>query len=177
MATPSASKLDRISPETLASNPRASLQSWKRYEAIVVSAFRFHPRTYVFTPSSHSPATVASRLRDAIRGCLAFSYDSPISASDLSRWYTEIIIKHTKDAVLIGPVAAVTSEILESREDARTFSFHTLTLDEIIAFTVLLSHGRISGPVTIFQPPDISQLPPQPNVEVMKRLDNSVVLF
>ncbi len=170
-------KLDRIDPVALASNPRASLQSWKRYEAVVVAAYRMHPRTYVFSPASHSPSTVASRLRDAVRGCLAFSYDSPISPADLARWYSEIIVKHTKTEVLVGPPEAVTSEITESREDARSFSYHSLSLDEIIAFTVLLSHGRFSGPVTIFQPPDISQLPPQPNVEVMKRLDGSLVLF
>lgn len=173
----STAKLDRIDAAALSSNPRATLQAWKRYEPIVLAAFRMHPRTYVFSPSSLSTATVASRLRDAIRGALAFSYDSTISPTELSAWYSQIIIKHTKTEVLVGPPEAVTSEITESREDARSFSYHTLSFDELIAFTVLLSHGRISGPVTIFQPPDISQLPPQPNVEVMKRTDGSLVLF
>lgn len=177
---PFMSKLDRIDPALLQHNPRASLSSWLRYERIAVAAYRQHPKPYTFSSSSHAPSTIASRFRDAVRGAIAFGYpcdNGAISTQTLQDWWAEVIIKPLGDHVILGPVKEVVEELQVSREDRRNLSFHEATLDEIIAFSVLLSSGKLTGPVTIFQPPDISQLPSRDNVEVMPRLDGSLVLM
>src|SRR5215468_1793852 len=97
-------KLDRIDPQRLASNPRATLQSWLKYRDVVLSAIRQHPKPYIYHPVSMTPSSVASKMRDAIRGKLAFSYPDPdVTDFDLARWYSEIVIKHDKENVFIGP--------------------------------------------------------------------------
>lgn len=173
-------KLDRIDPATLQHNPRASLAAWSRYERIAVAAFRQHPRPYTCRSNTHAASAVATRLRDAIRGAICFGYpiaNGEISTADLTSWWGETIVKPCSDHVIVGPPKAVIEEMQISREDPRAFSFHDLTLDELIAFTVLLSSGRIEGPVTVYQPPDISQLPPRDNVELLSRPDGSLVLM
>lgn len=174
-------KLDRIDVESLASNPRATFSAWKKYEPIVLAAFAQHPRPYIYQPSSLAPTTVASRLRDAIRGAIAFSYCEPtIPVEELKRWYSEIIIKNDNSQVYVGP-AEQTQETLigaaKSTTPASPYVYTHLTLDEVIAFTVLLSTGRILGPVTVTSPPDLSLLPQRPNVEVLTRPDGSVILL
>lgn len=174
------SKLDRIDPTALQHNPRASLLSWCRYEKVTIAAFRQHPKPYIFQPSSLAPCTVASRIRDAIRGAIAFSYpidSGAISTATLSKWWDDVVVKSAGEHVIIGPTKEVMAELQVSREDKRNLSFHDASLDEIIAFSVLLSSGKLTGPVTIFQPPDTSQLPPRANVEVLQRVDGSLVLM
>jgi hypothetical protein len=173
-------KLDRIDPKVLASNPRASYAAWMKYEPIVIAAFRQHPKTFVYSPTSMTPSSVASKMRDAVRGMLAFAYPCPIPVLDLANWYNEIIIKHDKEAVYIGVPEKVKSVIRgeqRSPDSASNLIFPTLTFEEVSAFTLLLSTARILGPILIQNPPDLSLLPKRPNVEMMVRNDGSLVLL
>lgn len=173
-------KLDRISASDLQHNPRASLSSWLKYENIVVAAYHQHPKPYEFHPVSHKSTTVCSRIRDAIRGAICFGYpiDSErISTDDLSLWWKEVVVKPCGEVVLIGLPKTVDEEIKVSKESSGTFQFTTLTLEEILAFNVLLSTGRILGPVTVFNPPDVSMVPQRENVDMMQRVDGSLILM
>lgn len=172
-------KLDNIDPQRLANNPRATLQSWLKYRDVVLSAMNQHPRPFIYQPISMTPSSVASKLRDAVRGKLAFNYpDNEISDLDLARWYSEIVVKHDKENVFIGPPEEVKKTLIGStpRSD-HELNFPTLSFEEVSAFTLLLSGGRITGPIRISQPPDISLLPQRPNVEMLRRNDGSLVLI
>lgn len=172
-----AAKLDRLAPEDLKGNSRATLGAWLKYEPIVKAAYANHPKSFTYQPTSMAASTVATRLRDAIRGAIAFDYPSEISNLDLRRWYAEVVIKHTDDQVFIGPVDQVVSAVHGFAVSKDPFIFEHLTLDELIAFTILLSSGRVVGPVCITHPPDISMLPTRDNVEVIPRADGSLLLL
>lgn len=172
-------KLDRTTPESLRGNPRATLLSWQKYEQIVKAAIEVHPKSYVYPCSSLRPTTVASRLRDAIRGKIAFDYPSELSTNAVTRWYSEIIIKFDIENVYIGPLEKVT-EVLEGHGQIRgesVMSFPTLSFEEVAAFALLLANGRVQGPVHIHQPPDISLLSERPNLEKIQREDGSLILI
>jgi hypothetical protein len=127
-----------------------------------------------------SPVTVCSRLRDAIRGKLAFDYPSEIPTEDLSRWYGQIVIKSDTEQVLIGPLEEIKSSVQGTAvgvTKSADMVFAELSFEEITAFTLLLSTGRVVGPVLIQKPPDISLLTARPNVELMNRPDGSLVLL
>jgi len=172
-------KLDNIDPQRLAGNPRATLQSWLKYRDVVLSAFRQHPKPFIYTPTSMAATSVASKLRDAVRGKLAFSYpDGEVSDFELAKWYSEIVVKHDKENVYIGPPEGVKRSLTGSTPASTSeLKFPTLSFEEVSAFTLLLSGGRIVGPVLILQPPDLSLLPPRPNVEMLRRPDGSLVLI
>lgn len=172
------SKLDRIDPAQLAHNPRATVTQWLRFQPVVVAAFRQHPRPFTYVPKSMSPATVASRMRDAIRGAICFSYPSDIPITDLAQWWEHSSIRHTTKEVVIGPI---TSDVLPALECLNTpsptgFHFDSLSFEELVAFSLLLDSGRIVGPVVVDSPPDISLLPPRNNVEVLHRGTQLVLL-
>lgn len=178
MSKPSSYKLARTTPESLQGNPRASFAAWKRYEPIVLAAFAQHPRPYIYQPTSMSATTVASRLRDAIRGAIAFEHQNQIPADLFRSWFTEIIIKQEGEQVYIGPPGE-TAQILEGSvpQKTRDLCFDSLSFEEIVAFCILLSTGRLHGPVKIQHPPDISVLPERQNVEILPREDGSLVLL
>lgn len=173
-------KLDNIDPQRLASNPRATLQSWLKYRDVVRTAMLQHPKPYVYTPTSMATSSVASKLRDAVRGKLAFNYPDPeVNNLDLARWYSEIIVKHDLAGnVYIGPPEAVKTTLEGSSPSNRAeLTYPTLAFEEVSAFVILLSGGRLSGPIKIMQPPDISILPRLPNVEILTKPDGSLVLI
>lgn len=175
-----ARKLDRINPATLAANPRAKLPSWLKYREIVTAAFRMHPKTYVYTPANRSPQTIVNHMRDAVRGCLAFEYPCEIAHTDLLRWYDEVVFKATDDEVIIGPPVGIESHLSgidNGGSTPQSYKYDTLTFEEICAFTVLLSTGRINGPVQILHPPDITLIPERPNVELLPQSDGSLVML
>lgn len=172
-------KLDRIDPTALATNPRATLSAWKRYEPTVLAAMAQHPRPYVFRPSNMAPSTVASRLRDAIRGKLAFDHESVRSVDEVRRWYAEVVVKSDLAQVYIGPLEKVT-EILAGDHVSTTpapFSFDSLSFEEVSAFALLLSTGRLNGPVEIRCAPDLTLLPMRPNVEQITKPDGTLLLI
>lgn len=167
-------KLERLDPVKLASNPRASVSSWLKYKDIVLGAIAQHPRPYVYKPSNMTPSSVASKIRDAIRGAITFGYEG-IPHIDLARWWTEIVVKYDNENVYIGPFEEV-SEVLtgESLTKDSGYTYPTLSFEEVAAFQILLSNGRLLGPIKIFQPPDITLLPQRPNVALMPRPDGSL---
>ncbi len=172
-------KLDNIDPQRLANNPRATLQSWLKYRDVVLSAIRSHPKPFIYQPVNMAASSVASKLRDAVRGKLAFNYPDPdITDNTLAKWYSEIVVKHDKENVFIGPPDAVRTTLTGATPyDGHEMSFPTLSFEEVSAFTLLLSGGRIIGPVKITQPPDLSLLTKRPNVEILSRPDGSLVLI
>jgi hypothetical protein len=172
-------KLDNIDPQRLAGNPRATLTSWLKYRDVVIMAMRQHPKPYIYTPTSMAASSVASKLRDAVRGKLAFDYPDPeVSNLDLARWYSEIVVKHDRENVYIGPPEEVKTTLIGATPNSATeLTFPTLSFTEVSAFVILLSGSRLSGPIKIMQPPDISLLPNLPNVEILTKPDGSLVLI
>lgn len=177
---PRLSKLDRIDPSSLLHNPRATQGAWLKYEPIILAAFKQHPRPYIFSPSSMSPVSVCSKARDAVRGKLAFDYPSEVSTPDLQRWYSEVIFKVLEESVYIGPPQTSTDSLEgqgNTKSSASSLSFSELSFEEISAWALLISNGRFKGSVTVLYPPDLSLLPPRPNVEMMSKPDGSLVLL
>lgn len=174
-------KLERIDAKDLIGNPRCRLPAWLRYQHIVEEAYRRHPRPYIYRPPNMSALTVTSQLRDAIRGAIAFGHPSSIPVPDLIAWYSQIIIKHLDGEVYIGtPEERAVVPLLPTVAAPTVsdpYSFDTLSLEELIAFTILLSTNRVRGPVTVHQPPSFDMLPPRPNVEVITKPDGSLVLL
>lgn len=157
----------------LASNPRASFSAWTRYAPFVYAAFRLHPQPYAFTPKNLSPASVCSKLRDAIRGCIEFSYASDVSTSDLRNWWEETSVTFTLTEVIIGPKRRLG---LPAVAVLSLYTYPTLSPNEVRAFLVLLSTGRIRGPITVVSPPEMD-IPRVANVEVVKRSDGTLILI
>lgn len=138
-----------------------------------------HPKPFIYQPTSMTPSSVASKLRDAVRGKLAFNYpDQEISDLALARWYSEIVVKHDKENVFIGPPEEVKRTLVGTTPKSdHELNFPTLSFEEVSAFTLLLSGGRITGPIVVRQPPDLSLLTLRPNVEMLQRKDGSLVLL
>lgn len=172
-------KLDRLDPDSLRGNRRASLPSWLKYQDIVLAAFRLHPQPYTFRPQGLSPLTVATRLRDAIRGALAFGHPCEIPQPDLLRWYSEVIIKSDESSVYVGPPPKnVPSPVEVAKETpSSSFSYDSLSFEEVAAFAVLLSSGRVRGPVEVRNPPDLSLLPERQNVEFYRPPTGGLVIL
>lgn len=175
-----------IDPAALVDNPRATFREWKRYETCVVAAIVSHPKPYIFSPISVRPTTFVSRIRDAIRGCIAFNYpiisDTIITHDELSKWWSQVVVKHDNNHVFIGTPervsGAMTGEVFDATPaSTTTLSFPSLSMEELIAFTVLISTGRLTGPVLITSPPDISLIPERPNVEMVPRQDGSLLIL
>lgn len=176
LVTTFSAKLSRISMESLAGNPRATLSSWLKYEPVVLAAYRQHPKPYSYRPANMSSATVSSRLRDAVRGMLAFCYSCEVPHDALLAWYSEVKIRHDGTNVIIGPLEKNPSQLEGEGSDLPLYSFKELSLEEIVAFTVLISGNRISGPIYIASPPDVSLLPIRGNVEIVKKEDGTLML-
>lgn len=172
-------KLDNIDPQRLAGNPRATPSAWLKYRDVVLMAMRQHPRPYIYTPTNMAASSVASKLRDAVRGKLAFNYpDAEITDFDLARWYSEIVVKHDRENVYIGPPEEVKTTLIGgSPSSSKELVFPTLSFEEVAAFTILLSNGRLVGPIRVQQPPDLSLLPRRPNVEIINRDNGELVLI
>ena len=172
-------KLDRIDPNHLAGNPRATLSAWLAYEQLVLAAYKMFPKAYVWRPTNKTPSTVSTRLRDAIRGKIAFDYPSEISTPQLANWYSQIVIKYTKEHVYIGPPEGVQSVLEGSSvtKNSAGFVYPELSFEEVAAFQLLISNGRLADPVTVIRPPDLTLLPPRVNVEVLNRPDGSIVMI
>lgn len=171
-------KSSSFDPVLLASNPRATLAAWLRFEHIILAAMATHPRPYVFHPNGLSTQTVVSRIRDAVRGAIAFGHCSKQSVENLKTWWAETSVRHINDAVVIGPLKKGEPVPLEGVDKSDTLlSFTALSLEEVMAFQLLLSTGRLSGPVIIKTPPDLSLLPSRENVEILPREDGSVVML
>lgn len=170
-------KLDRLDPALLAHNPRATLRAWKEYEHIVLAAHKHHPQVFVYEPPGKTPATVASRLRDAIRGAIAFGYCDSLAPEALLAWYGETTITHNSFSVRIGPRGSDEVVPLTPAQDREVgLEFTSLTLSELNAFVLLLGNGRIQGPVIVHKY-DTTGMLEHANVEKMYRPNGTLVLL
>lgn len=174
-------KLDRIDPISLASNRRATLNAWLKFEPIIVAAFRQHPKPYVYRPTAMSPFSVCSKARDALRGKLAFDYPCEVSNDDLRRWYAEVVFKNDNENVYIGLPKMIQEELKGNAvapQVPKSLTFPTLSFEEIAAFNILISNNRLAGwTIHVVNPPDISLLSERPNVQLIRRNDGSLVLL
>lgn len=178
-------KSSRLDPSKLLGNPRATFAAWKKYETMALASYHAYPNAYVWEPDGMAPCTVATRLRDAIRGCLAFKH--PISEvyeithADLESWFDQVVFKYTDMRVLVGPPQKVIDELegaqVGSLQERKGLTFPSLDFEEVNAFLLLLSRGRLVGPIIIHSPPDISLLSERPNVEAVPRPDGSLLLL
>ena len=168
-----------LDQDNLRGNPRATLASWLRYESIVISAYRQHPTPFRYQPTNMAASTVCSRIRDAIRGKLAFNYPCVIDSEALRTWYASVIVRYSENQVYIGvpgQYLAPLTGIITGKPTESTHLYSSLSLEEVIAFTILISSGRILGPVVIQHPPDISLVPDRPNVDLIPRPDGGLAI-
>lgn len=177
-----ASKSDRLDPALLSSNPRATLPMWTRFAPIVEKAMAQHPKPFLYRPSGLAPGTVLIGIRDAIRGAIAFDYyGDAVRTSALATFFDEVIIKQLGDSIYIGQrnkIPKTVSPLIPADGDTvAPLTFPSLSFEEVAAFTLLLSNGRLSGPVRITNPPDLSLLPERTNCEVIPAADGSVTLL
>jgi hypothetical protein len=88
------------------------------------------------------------------------------------------VVKHDRENVYIGPPEEVKTTLTGATPlSATELTFPTLSFEELSAFTLLLSGSRISGPIKVIQPPDLSLLTKRPNVELLTNKDGSIVLI
>lgn len=167
-----------LDPTSLAANPRASLPAWLRYSDIVLRAYNTRPHKFTYIPTSHSTASVASKLRDAIRGKLAFDYPFSVPNDALKEWWGNVVVTFDKEKVYIGAPEKRTIEVHGSANIIGVLHFTTLSLEELCAFEYLLDHGRIKGPIHIDHPVETFFNTPSPlNVERITRPDGSLILL
>jgi hypothetical protein len=172
-------KLNHLRPSSLSSNPRASLSSYLRFRDTIESAASGHPLPHVCIPSSLAPSTFISRIRDAVSGLLAFDYPCSVDKDRLSLWWSEVVVAPdptNPKAVIIGPKTSVVEKVNAPTPIPQgMMSFTTLVQDEFDAFCLLLSRGRIQGPVHVKD--GGWSYATAPNVEVLRRPDGSIVLI
>lgn len=171
-------KDQRLDPARLRDNPRATIAAWQRFESVVRAARQRFPSPYIYSPSNIQPTTAATRLRDAIRGAIAFNYLDDLDATaSLREWYNSVEIRNTTTSVTIGPRTrdAVPLEGVESTPSG--YSYASLSHEETAAFCTLLNTGKLLGPVTIGSPPNTDLLSSYPNVQFLPRPDGSLVLL
>jgi hypothetical protein len=176
-------KLQRITASALANNPRCTLRAWLRYKPVVEAAMATFPRPYIYTPQNLAATSVCTKVRDAIRGalCPEFAYEPEDFRKKLHAWYASIVVKQAGKTVILGPPSRQLTQLsLVGSGDCgstNSLTFPNLSLPELDAFSLLLSHNRISGPIIVTSPPDITGLVPRPNVEILTPEDGSVVLI
>lgn len=171
------SKLDRIDPQLLQGNPRATRRSWEFYEPVVLAAFDRHPNPYVYRPLNRTPGTAAAAIRDAIRGKLAFHYPSSVDPALLASWYDSIVVKAVGEYVYIGTPEEVKETLKGIVASGKELYYPTLELHELLAFLTLLSSQRLTGPLVVRHPPNITTLPPYPNLEILTKPDGSLFVL
>lgn len=161
---------------TLATNPRASIRAWSRYRETVHAARRQHPETFVVTPTSFSPATFTSQLRDAVRGCIAFDYEGDGEA--LSLWWQQVVVRFDEKKVYIGPPPKKTDEAAEFLKERKgELSFDSLDLEEAQAFRLLLSRGRLICSVHVRHPQGLEVMQSVNNCELSNQPDGSLLML
>lgn len=171
-------KLTRVSAESLKGNPRATYAAWQKYEPIVKEAYSLHPQGYTFKPHNMASATVSSRLRDAVRGAIAFEFCSTIDVQDLARWFDEVIISHTVDSVYIGPKVRSVTAVNVSEVGAEPVRLH-FPETTFRAYATLINSGEVL--TLVFAPPigyDPNVLAEEyPNVSVMLNKQGNYTMF
>lgn len=105
---------------------------------------------------------------------LAFSYPSSVPHETLLSWYSEVVIRFDSTHVHIGPKVPL-EEVLEVNiHTLGALEFDELSLPELEAFALLLSHGKIQGPI-IVKTGEFSSL--LPNLIIKHREDGALILL
>lgn len=178
-------KLDNLDPASLSSNPRATESAWRRYEKMILAAYNHRPKPFIIVASLYnlSPHTLCSRIREAIRGKLAFDYPSEVSAAELKAWYHHNTVSYTIDTVIIGPKSKLVNPPLEPppTQNHSDLQFDSLNVEEFMAFAFLVNSGKLQGPVLIRRL-DTSidwqaRLSGLSNIQILNRPDGSTVLI
>jgi hypothetical protein len=159
MATPNPVKLELRS---VSNNPRCTLAAWQRYAPSVLAAYWASPEPYIFKLPGFSVQSVVSKLRDAVRGKLAFDYPCPVSNEALASWWADTIVKPYGDEVYIGPRPVKQTEPIEPEsKNKNPYFFRTMSQRHAAMFAELLNAGLVQGPITIRRveaDPDISSM-------------------
>lgn len=174
------SKLDRIDPKVLSTNPRATEPCWLKFRPLVLAAMAVHPKVYMYRPQNMSVMSVESKIRDAIRGKLAFGYAGEPGTAQLLSWWEEVVVKTDDSYVYIGPPKSITIILRgESADPALSngYSFSTLSFEEVAAFATLLSTGKLLGPVRVQLPPNLDNFTVRQNVEMVNQPDGSLLML
>lgn len=169
------SKLSRLDPSSLSTNPRCTLSSWSRYRKIVLSAYHAFPTPYLFTPTSCSPAFFTTRCRDAIRGCLAFEFEPDLTSSLLS-WWGKTILREEGEKVAFRPAERQPAPV-QGNEPQSKFTFKQLRPDEFGSFLLLLSRGLLEGPITVLEPAGLNIPLEVYNCEVIHTDDGKLIIL
>lgn len=172
-------KLDHLSASSLSTNPRATFIAYSRFRDTIEAAALSHPAPFACVPQNLEPSTFISRFRDAVRGLLAFDYPCSVDSVTLRRWWSEVIVSPdpgNPKGVIIGPKKSV----VEKAEATPSLpiemkSFISLTPEEFDAFCLLISRGRVDGPIHVKDGGYTSS--PHPNVEILQRPDRSIILL
>lgn len=141
-----------LNKRLLADNPRASLSAWERFRPHIIRAISSYPNRVTISPTTLRACTYESRVRDAIRGAIAFGYEiSPHSTELLIDWYSKIVIRSTLTTVVIGPPSALDDEsgLTVQDDHIAVIETHTkVSVAERDAFVLLIASGRL-GSVTL----------------------------
>lgn len=170
-------KEQNLAPENLTSNPRATLGAWNKYHKVVESAITSPENPVKITPQSVTTGTFVTRLRDAIRGCIAFSYpllSDQYSHEDLKEWFIRMTFWFSNEHVFIGNRKKNDQPVV-ARVEKAGFHFESLTTAEIYAFQVLLSSGRLKGPVEVDVAPTLEPCEIV-NVQILHRDKGFIIL-
>lgn len=164
----------------LAQNPRASLISWERYAPVVRRAFESYPEPCVLDPLTIQPNTFESRIRDAIRGAIAFDYPRDFAyGTKLAEWWKMVVVRQTivPPRVIIARKENKQLPPIEVKEKTQGLEFTELTLEEWRAFILLVNNGRLQGPITVRSKPNTTTIQLPPNVQLLPRPDGSIIIL
>lgn len=137
---------------------------------MVEDAVAAYPEVFKAKPSNRTPGTVASQIRDAIKGAIEFEYPTAIGTARLREWWSQVVVRVHGAEVWIGPAALVsqrvesikpiTGEAVAFNVSAPTTKMEYVTELELDALILLLSTNRLSGPVRIQGNHTTKPLPP-----------------
>lgn len=142
------SKLNRIDPTDLAYNPRANLSSWQRFQPLVEQAYETYPKPFIFTSTGWSPESIISKIRDAIRGKIAFDYPSKYTADEVITWWEKVIVRRIENKIYIGERIKDVKKINPDAVKTK-YEFKTLEPIHLRCFALLLDAGLIEGPIIV----------------------------
>lgn len=156
--------LSSLLPSTPSSTPyRLSEACFRVYEPVILAFVRSWPSPVTFHPAPLRTTTAQARLRDSLLSLRKrqwsfnvapdFNYEKFNSIYDKKAF----LITYTDTTVTIGPrnPTAFRAERTDKSDDGYTLS--DWTPQDVIAFSYLLSRGKINGPVRV-TPPISSEL-------------------
>lgn len=90
-------------------------------------------------------SSIVSKIRDAVRGAIAFNYVDDVES--LRDWFDKVEFRIFGAGLVIGPKE--TRKVEPLKEKKTGYKFTALSLDELNAFALLLATEKIVGPVEV----------------------------